>query len=161
MNVFDAPTAVQTAGMLRRFGAYFFDTLLITLAVAVIFYTALGLDDSLALYLRPAPEDPDARMRLLVERSAIRTIALFVYLVYSTVAEASPLGGTLGKWLLSIRVVDLGGNRIDLRRSLLRNAGKLISLLSVIGPLLALRSPIRQTWHDKWAGTRVIHVPVE
>ena len=34
---------------------------------------------------------------------------MFLYLAYATVAEASPLEGTIGKWLLSIRVVDLDG----------------------------------------------------
>jgi uncharacterized RDD family membrane protein YckC len=160
MDMLGVPVVAQTASLSRRFGAYFFDSLLITLAVAVAYYSVMGFDDTLAQFLREAPEDPDQRLRFLAERSLIRNIALVVYLAYCTVAEASPLGGTLGKWLLSIQVVDLEGRRIDARRSLLRNAGKLISLLSVIGPLFALRSPIRQTWHDRWASTRVIHVHV-
>lgn len=155
------PDALQPASLWRRFGAYFFDSLLITLAVAVAFYWTIGVDDSLTRFLGPSPDDPDLRLRFMAERSAIRTIALSIYLTYATLAEASPLGGTLGKWLLSIRVVDLDGRPIDTTRSLLRNAGKLISLLSIVGPLFALRSPIRQTWHDTWAGTRVIHVHVE
>lgn len=160
MDTLVVPAAAQTASLSRRFGAYFFDSLIITLAVAVIFYSASGFDDSLAQFLRQAPEDPEQRLTFLAERTAIRNIALLVYLVYCTVAEASPLGGTLGKWLLSIRVVDLDGQPIDSRRAILRNGGKLISLLSIIGPLFAVRSPIRQTWHDRWSGTRVIHVPV-
>ena len=160
MGTFDVPAVATPAGLPRRFGAYFFDSVIITLAVAVVFYTVLGFHDALAQFLRAVPDDPDAQIRFLAERSLIRNIAMFIYLAYATVAEASPLEGTIGKWLLSIRVVDLDGRRIDLRRSFLRNGGKLISLLSIIGPLFALRSPIRQTWHDKWAGTRVIHTPV-
>ena len=160
MGTFDVPTVATPAGLPRRFGAYFFDSVIITLAVAAVFYTLLGFDNALAQFLRAAPDDPDARLQFLAERSLIRNIAMFLYLAYATVAEASPLEGTIGKWLLSIRVVDLDGRRIDLRRSFLRNGGKLISLLSIIGPLFALRSPIRQTWHDKWAGTRVIHTHV-
>ena len=160
MGTFDVPAVASPAGLPRRFGAYFFDSVIITLAVAVVFYTLLGFDNALAQFLRSAPDEPEARLRFLAERSLIRNIAMLLYLAYATIAEASPLEGTLGKWLLSIRVVDLDGRRIDLRRSLLRNGGKLISLLSIIGPLFALRSPIRQTWHDKWAGTRVIHTPV-
>lgn len=160
MGMFDPPADAATAGLWRRFGAYFFDSVLITLAVAVVFYAGLGVDDALSRFLQTAPDDPEQRLRFLAERSLIRNIAMFLYLAYATVTEASPLEGTVGKWLLSIRVVDLQGQRIDLRRSVLRNGGKLISLLSIIGPLFALRSPIRQTWHDKWAGTRVIHTPV-
>lgn len=160
MTMVGVPVVAETASLWRRFGAYFFDSVLITLAVAVVFYTFLGFDDTLAQFLRETPEDPDLRLRFLAERSLIRSIALLLYLEYCAVAEASRLGGTLGKWLLSIRVVDLEGRPIDGRRALLRNAGKLVSLLSIIGPLFALRSPIRQTWHDRWSGTRVIHVHV-
>ncbi len=160
MSTSDLPAAAAPAGLWRRFGAYFFDSVLITLAVAMVFYAGLGVDDALSQFLQTTPDDPELRLRFLAERSLIRNIAMFLYLGYATLAEASPLEGTLGKWLLSIRVVDLEGRRIDLRRSVLRNGGKLISLLSIIGPLFALRSPIRQTWHDKWAGTRVIHTPV-
>jgi uncharacterized RDD family membrane protein YckC len=160
MGTFDVPTVAAPAGLLRRFGAYFFDSVIITLAVAAVFYTLLGFDNALAQFLRSAPDDAQARLRFLVERSLIRNIAMVVYLAYATVTEASPLEGTVGKWLLSIRVVDMNGRRIDWRRSFVRNGGKLISLLSIIGPLFALRSPIRQTWHDKWAGTRVIHTHV-
>lgn len=154
-----SPTAVP-ASLWRRFGAYFFDTLLITLAVAGMYYSVAGADQAFAQFFRPAPEDADLRVQFVAERSLIRNIALFIYLAYSTAAEASPLGGTLGKWLLSIRVVDLAGQPIDVRRSILRNGGKLVSVLSIVGPLFALRSPLRQTWHDKWAGTRVIYTPV-
>lgn len=160
MGTFDVPTVATTAGLPRRFGAYFFDSVILTLVVAAVFYGMLGSENGLAEFLRTAPDDPEARFRFLAERSLIRNIAMVLYLAYATVAEASPLEGTVGKWLLSIRVVDLNGQRIDLRRSFLRNGGKLISLLSIIGPLFALRSPIRQTWHDKWAGTRVIHTHV-
>ena len=161
MGTLDVPAVARPAGLWRRFGAYFFDSILITLAVAGAYYSVVGAEHAFAQFFRPAPEDTDLRLRFYAERSLIRNIAMCLYLGYATVAEASPLGGTLGKWLLSIQVVDLAGQRIDFRRSLQRNAGKLISLLSIIGPLFALRSPIRQTWHDRWSGTRVIYVPIE
>lgn len=151
---------MQPASLTRRFGAYFFDSLLLTLLVGGLFYGALGFDDTLAAYMA-ASDDPDIRLRFLAERAVIRNVALVLYLVYATLAEASPLQGTLGKWLLSTRVIDLEGQPIDLRRAFVRNAGKLISILSVIGPLFALRSPTRQMWHDTWAGTRVVHQHVE
>ncbi|WP_291985987.1 RDD family protein [Luteitalea sp.] len=160
MGTYDAAPAVTPASLSARFGAYFFDSLLITLVVAGVYYSVVGADQAFAQFFRPAPEDEALRLRFYAERSIIRNVAMALYLGYATVAEASPLGGTLGKWLLSIKVVDMAGQRLDLRRSMLRNAGKLISLLSVVGPLFALRSPIRQTWHDRWSSTRVIHVHV-
>lgn len=146
--------------MLQRVGASMFDTLLITLAVGAVFYLFLGFDRTLADYMQRGGDDADVRLRFIVERSAIRTVSLVVYLAYATVAEASPLRGTLGKWLLSVQVVTLQGEPLDLRTSVVRNAGKLASLVTIIGVLVAVRSPIRQTWHDRWAATRVVHVPV-
>lgn len=143
------------AGAWRRFGAYFFDSLLTTLLVAATFYAWFGFDVTLASYLR-GPDDLDARLRFIAERSAIRNVSLLLYLAYATLAEASPMGGTLGKWLLSMRVVTADGAPIDLRRAILRNGGKLISLLTLIGLVVALRSPLRQTWHDRWAQTVVV-----
>ena len=35
----------------------------------------LGFDDTLAQFLREAPEDPDLRLRFLAERSLIRDVA--------------------------------------------------------------------------------------
>lgn len=151
---------LQPASLLQRIGAYVFDTLLITIAVGAVFYLFLGFDQTLAAYLRDGADDGEARLRFILERSAIRTVSLVIYLAYATVAEASPLRGTLGKWLLSLQVVTLEGRPIDLRTSMVRNAGKLASILTVIGALVALRSPLRQTWHDRWSSTRVVHVPV-
>lgn len=146
--------------MLQRIGAYVFDTLLITIAVGAVFYLFLGFDQTLAAYMRDGAEDGDVRLRFLVERSAIRTVSLVLYLAYATIAEASPLRGTLGKWLLSLQVVTLEGQPLDLRTSVVRNAGKLASIITIIGALVAIRSPLRQAWHDRWSSTRVVHVPV-
>ena len=152
-------TPLRTATMLQRVGAYVFDTLLITLAVGTVFYLFLGFDQTLAAYMADG-DDGDVRLRFIMERSAIRTVSMVLYLAYATVAEASSLRGTVGKWLLSLQVVTLDDQPLDLRTSIVRNAGKLASLITIIGVLVALRSPIRQTWHDRWAGTRVVHVPV-
>ena len=59
MGTFDVPAVATPAGLPRRFGAYFFDSVIITLAVAVVFYTVLGFDNALAQFLRAAPDDPE------------------------------------------------------------------------------------------------------
>lgn len=158
---FPAPAAtLRPATMLQRFGAYVFDTLLITIVVGAVFYLFLGFDDTLAAYLRNGADDPDVRLRFVVERAAIRTVSLVLYLTYATIAEASPLRGTLGKWLLSLQVVTLDGRPLDARTSVVRNAGKLASLITIVGVVVAFWSPLRQAWHDRWSSTRVVHVPV-
>ena len=151
--------SLRPATMLQRLGAYVFDTLLITLVVGAGFYLFLGFDETLTAYMREGA-DENARLRFVVERSAIRTVSLVFYLAYATVAEASPLRGTLGKWLLSLEVVTLEGRTLDPRTSMVRNAGKLVSIVTIIGAVVALRSPLRQAWHDRWSATRVVHAPV-
>ena len=44
------------AGLPRRFGAYFFDSVIITLAVAAMYYSLLGFENGLAEFLRSAPD---------------------------------------------------------------------------------------------------------
>ena len=58
MGTFDVPTVATPAGLPRRFGAYFFDSVIITLAVAAVFYTLLGFDNALAQFLRAVPGRP-------------------------------------------------------------------------------------------------------
>ena len=66
---------------------------------------------------------------------------------------------TLGCLMLGLRIVDMKGQRISHRRSLIRFFALLPSLLPLfVGFFYALFNPQRQTWHDQLAGTFVIHI---
>jgi uncharacterized RDD family membrane protein YckC len=70
-------------------------------------------------------------------------------------------GGTVGKRLLRLRVVDTGGGRAGLGRALLRNVLRVVdSLLAcgVLGAVLIAKTPDRARFGDRVAGTRVIRV---
>ena len=70
-------------------------------------------------------------------------------------------GATLGKWLLGLRVVRVGGDRPGLWKSVVRNALRLVDslpALNILGVILILRSPERVRFGDRVAGTRVIQV---
>ena len=73
------------------------------------------------------------------------------------VFEASPLQGTVGKFICNIKVIDQNGHRLTYLRSFGRNIAKILSYLVLcIGFLWAAFSKKKLTWHDKIAKTYVI-----
>ena len=153
------PGTIEIAGVWRRSGAYLFDIVIIVGAVFATGYAWFGLDDVWREY-HDAPREFDAALRYYGARSIVRNVSLVLYVVYSGVMDASRLQGTLGKWLLGIGVVDCEGGRLTYQQSVLRNSTKVVSFVLVIGLLVALRTPARQTWHDRVAGTLVVRMPV-
>ncbi len=69
--------------------------------------------------------------------------------------------GTPGKLLLGLRIVDAdSGGEPSLRQWCLRYVGYVLStLLLLLGFFWVLWDPRRQAWHDKLAGTVVVHPP--
>jgi len=90
----------------------------------------------------------------------LRIIALFgVVSAYFTLCHASTRGQTLGKRLLRIQVVQLGGERLSLFESFERAAG-LLEIPATMGlALLSLwRDPNRRLPHDRIVHTAVVRV---
>lgn len=99
------------------------------------------------------------------ERSLVATVIYltFYYLTlvpYYAVFESSPLQATPGKLALGLIVTDLEGNRISLCRAVLRNAGKILSDLTIfgfyVGYLLAAFTEKKQALHDLTAQCLVV-----
>ncbi len=69
--------------------------------------------------------------------------------------------GTPGKLLLRLRIVDAdGGAEPDLRQWCLRYVGYVLSTVPLLlGFFWVLWDPRCQGWHDKLAGTVVVHAP--
>lgn len=142
------------AGFWRRLAAYTLDVVPITLATTGVFYFFLGFDQTWNAYW--SSPGVETRAAFLDERNQIRDLSFVIWLVYSTVFEASPLQGTLGKRVLGIKVVDDEGERISVLRSVLRNVFKLSAYLSLsIGFIWAAFSRHKQAWHDYLARTYV------
>lgn len=77
--------------------------------------------------------------------------------VYGVFAEASAKQGTIGKRLLSIKVTDMGGSRVSIGLSFLRNLGKVLSVTPLFfGYLYSFLNKKQQCFHDVAAGTLVI-----
>lgn len=80
-------------------------------------------------------------------------VAVPFFLLYDTILTAGT-GGSLGKWLLGLRVVDHEGARPDLSRSFLRTLGRALTVPTLFGPLMALGRE-KQGLHDQLVGTSV------
>lgn len=77
-------------------------------------------------------------------------------LAYFSILEASKLQGTVGKFLLGIRVSDTRDQRISWLRSLGRNACKALSAVPfAIGFFMVFFTTTRQTLHDLLTGCQV------
>jgi uncharacterized RDD family membrane protein YckC len=67
-------------------------------------------------------------------------------------------GYSLGKWLLSIRVVDEHGRPPGIWRALLRALPLAIEQYGIVAIWAMRRSPARQRFGDRWARTYVVRV---
>jgi len=84
-------------------------------------------------------------------------IVMFLYFVFLE----GLVGVTLGKWIAGLRVVQVGGGKPGLIKSLLRNALRIVDGLpafNILGILLILNSKEKTRYGDRIAGTRVIKV---
>ena len=83
-------------------------------------------------------------------------IVLFAPHAYFWIGNS--LGGTAGKRITGLAVIDEAGNPPGLARGLVRYLVSLGSALALyIGYLWVIWDGKKQTWHDKAAGTYVVH----
>jgi uncharacterized RDD family membrane protein YckC len=123
------------AGFWQRFGAYFIDSLIITVPTVIVILAA--------------------------NQNVGNIVSLVLSLAYFTYFEGGPTGQTIGKRALGIRVFDFrgGGGPIGYGRALLRTIARYLSaIVLLIGYLWMLWDREKQTWHDKIAGTVVVPV---
>lgn len=84
-------------------------------------------------------------------------IVFEVGLPYYVLAECSAWQGTIGKRLLGLRVTDLSGRRIRLRRAILRYLCRILSALPFqFGFCMAAFTTRKRALHDFAAGTMVV-----
>jgi uncharacterized RDD family membrane protein YckC len=127
------------AGFGRRFAAFLIDLMLIG-----------GVTGLLSMVLKLLP---DALSTLIVTTAGF--LITWGYHVYFEVRQG---GQSLGKRLLSLRVVDARGLPIDLRQSLVRNVVRALDMIPVggIGMATCLLDRHRRRLGDLAAGTLVV-----
>jgi uncharacterized RDD family membrane protein YckC len=153
--------AMSHAGFWRRLGAYAIDVVPIVVLTAMMFYLFVGFDQTWQAY-RAESRNLQARTQFLAERNQIRDSAFLIWLIYSTLMEASALQGAFGKRIMRIRVVGPEGGRLTLARAVGRNLAKLLSYLPLgLGFLWVAFSKQKRGWHDLIAKTDVVRIQAE
>lgn len=77
-------------------------------------------------------------------------LAVIGVIIYGASFEASPLCGTIGKWMAGLRVTDVSGKRPTLLQALMRNGG------CALGGWIPLLWG-GEAWHDVLANTTVVN----
>lgn len=142
--------AVVYAGFLDRLAALMIDSLLLVFAFVLIL-----AGGAILIGLSGLGKGSDAAAAIYI----LLAYLLFFLLsaLYYTLMEASGKGGTLGKRLMKIRVVDMAGNRISKLRSLGRWLAHGITNMSMyIGYIMQPFTEKKQALHDLVCGTQVI-----
>ncbi|HEV8193186.1 MAG TPA: RDD family protein [Ktedonobacterales bacterium] len=146
----------EAAGFASRTIAFGIDLVLVSVILMVIglFAQVIGMyfpvNRLLVLAMTPSAAE-QARSPIAL------ALAILVYATYSIVCWAL-LGQTPGKALLGLRVVRANGQRLSVRRSILRYFAYWVSALPLfLGFLWILVDNERQGWHDKIADTYVIY----
>jgi uncharacterized RDD family membrane protein YckC len=140
------------AGLLRRFLALLVDFLLF----CAFFFPITRLVKGVWLM---SPSDHNWTRGWFIF-DPLCLIFLVIIVVYFVLLEGL-LGVTLGKWVLGLRVVQIGDGRPGLWKSLVRNALRVVDslpALNILGMILIQRSEERARFGDRVAGTRVIQV---
>jgi uncharacterized RDD family membrane protein YckC len=94
----------------------------------------------------------------LISRPLGWVVGALISLAYFTYFEGSPSGQTIGKRVLSIRVIDFSaGGPLGFGRGFVRQLGRILSgFLCYLGYFWMLWDKEKQTWHDKVATTVVV-----
>lgn len=142
----DTAVSPSYAGFWRRLAAYAIDYVLVTLVTV-----GIGALISLALGML------DAGMTMGSISALADLFGLVGSWMYFAFMESSEWQATFGKMALGMRVTDLDGQRVSLRRASVRYYAKILSALLVgAGFLLAAISGRKQALHDKVARTYVV-----
>jgi uncharacterized RDD family membrane protein YckC len=143
---YQAAPAFQYKGVWPRFFAQLIDGIIVLAPMSILMAMAMGL------VTKSAQPDPGMLNALSVLMPAI-SLVYFIWL------EAG--GGTLGKRILGLKIVDAQGNKPGLGRSLARNLLRLIDALPfvipyLLGIILVGKTRTKQRLGDKAAGTFVV-----
>ncbi len=131
------------------FGLDVFASLIASLAALLV----------LSIWIPPTPDgvvgEDTARQDAI--RLSIIVALIFGYLVYPVISNWM-FKSTVGKRLMNLQVVDVGGQNVGLSKLLVRHACYLVSApVLLMGFISVLFDDSSQGWHDKIAGTYVTY----
>jgi uncharacterized RDD family membrane protein YckC len=155
------PDDVRYAGFTDRTAAFILDAIIVS---TIYFYLLEGVVFA-GKFIGPlffsasaaAFDEPEMPVIL---GSAVAGVLLLILLcwLYSAGVTSSQYGGTFGKMIMGMKVVDTSGDRISFGRATVRFIAKIFSgLILFIGFFMIHFSPAKQGLHDRFAGTYVIY----
>ena len=136
------------AGVLRRFGAMLYDSLLVIAVMAIVTmlflpFTGKGI----------TPQESGALEYFY--QGALLLAAILFFCVFWTWR-----GQTVGMLAWRLRVERVDGTFLTWRDALLRLAGACVSLAALgLGYFWIWIDRDGLAWHDRWSGTRVVVTP--
>lgn len=147
-----AASMLRYAGFWRRLAAFAIDHLIvIAVFAAVVFGIGVGY------VLLSADMDHAVSAYLEIAYFAVKPLSVVVLWLYYAILECGPHQATLGKRALSIKVTNLAGERIGFWRSFGRQAGKVVSTVTLgIGFVIAAFTRRKQALHDLFARCLVV-----
>lgn len=134
-------------GLLRRFAAMLYDTLLVA---ALLFFATLPF---IALNRGEAVETAD---NIIYQLALVMVIYVFFTAYWTT------RGRTLGMQSWHLVIENDEGRRPSLQQASVRFLAAILSWLPLgLGYFWQLWDPDRLTWHDRLSGTRLLYRPPE
>ncbi|NMB77888.1 MAG: hypothetical protein GYA23_02195 [Methanomicrobiales archaeon] len=152
---------LQYAGFPDRFAAFFLDLIIVG---TLFFYLLEGVAYAGSfigplLFAGTAVSFQEPKMPAIFGTAAVGCIVLFLLSwVYSAGVTSSRYGGTFGKMIMGMKVIDVTGSPVTFGRASMRFFAKILSgLILFIGFFMIHFSPVKQGLHDRFSGTYVIY----
>lgn len=144
------------ASLKRRTLAYLIDILPITFLTFSFFYLFTDFKDVWHQYLSHSRTIMDT-IEFQTWKMLIRNTTFIAFVLYGTLFESSKLQGTLGKYILGIKVVNYQFEKISIVHSIYRNFVKLTAYITaLISYFMLIFTKNKQTLHDKVSKTYLV-----
>lgn len=147
-------TVYKTAGFFRRYFATMLDfSISMSISFVPFLFTTFSVVEA---YIKSPSSFNVISLILPIVFLFVMPIGVFFYSWYFTYK----FGGTIGKILFGLRIVDEGGSYIDKSTAFWRmTAGRAVSSSFFgLGYFWAFRKKEDLTWHDRFLGTKVLTV---
>ena len=101
--------------------------------------------------------DMNLAKRILEYSNRIESYTFIIWIFLCSIMESSKIQGTLGKKIIKIKVINLNGDRISIKTSIVRNLLKFISSIFFFGFILIAFTKKNQGLHDRLTETFVVN----
>ncbi|MCK9581264.1 MAG: RDD family protein [Methanoregula sp.] len=152
---------MRYAGFVDRAAAFVMDGIIVGILYCCLFETATNTGEYTGpfLFAGTAVAFNEPGMPVAFGRAVAGIILLLLMSwLYSAMTTSSHYGGTFGKILMGMKVVNTSGDLISFRHATVRFIAKIFSgIIIFIGFFMIHFSKTNQGLHDRFAGTYVIY----